>query len=205
MPLEDYRRNRKFTETPEPIGRARRSSRRRIFVVQKHDASRLHYDFRLAINGVLVSWAVPKGPSMNPAEKHLAIRTEDHPLEYADFEGVIPDGQYGAGTVMVWDTGTYDPRNGIPPDTQLARGKIDVVLHGTKLRGGFTLVRTGKRSADPSQKERWLLIKHRDQHADPSWDIENPRFDRSVLTGRSLKEIESGSRKKAPRRAQAHV
>ncbi len=105
-------------------------------------ASRLHYDFRLAINGVLVSWAVPKGPSMNPAEKHLAIRTEDHPLEYADFEGVIPDGKCGAGTVIVWDTGTYDPQNGIPPHPQLARGKIDVVLHGTKLRGGFT-VRTG--------------------------------------------------------------
>src|ERR1700730_14016236 len=192
MPLEEYRRKREFAATPEPMGRVRPSNRRRIFVVQKHNASRMHYDFRLAINGVLVSWAVPKGPSMNPAEKHLAIRTEDHPLEYADFEGVIPDGQYGAGTVMVWDTGTYDPQNGIPPDTQLARGKIDVV-HGTKLRGGFTLVRTGKRSADPSQKERWLLIKHRDEYADPSWDIESPRFERSVLARRSLKDIERGT------------
>ena len=205
MPLEDYRRKRKFTETPEPVGRARRSSAGRIFVVQKHDASRLHYDFRLAINGVLVSWAVPKGPSMNPAEKHLAIRTEDHPLEYAEFEGVIPDGQYGAGTVMVWDTGAYDPKSGIPMDKQLAQGKIDVVLHGTKLRGGFTLVRTGKGSAGSDGKERWLLIKHRDENADPSWDIESPRLDRSVLTGRSMKEIESGRPKKMPRRGHAYA
>src|SRR6266550_4199096 len=160
MPLEDYRLKRKFTETPEPAGRPRRNSGTRIFVVQKHHASRLHYDFRLAINGVLVSWAVPKGPSMNPAEKHLAIRTEDHPLEYAEFEGVIPEGQYGAGTVMLWDTGSYDPQNGVPPDEQLARGKIDMELHGTKLRGGFTLVRTGKSSS--GAKESWLLIKQRD-------------------------------------------
>src|SRR5438105_10006274 len=116
MPLEVYRIKRKFTETPEPAGRPRRNSKRRIFVVQKHAASRLHYDVRLAINGVLVSWAVPKGPSMNPAEKRLAIRTEDHPLEYAEFEGVIPQGQYGAGTVMVWDTGSYAQQNDIPPD-----------------------------------------------------------------------------------------
>ena len=139
MPLEEYRRKRKFAETPEPVGRARRSGRRCIFVVQKHDASHLHYDFRLAINGVLVSWAVPKGPSMNPAEKHLAIRTEDHPLEYAEFEGVIPVGQYGVGTVIVWRTGTYDPQNSIPPDKQLALGKIGVALRGVKLRGSFTL------------------------------------------------------------------
>src|SRR5712671_5988909 len=118
MPLEEYRRKRKFGATPEPPGRIQRRSRRCIFVVQKHDASRLHYDFRLAINGVLVSWAVPKGPSMNPADKRLAVRTEDHPLEYADFEGVIPEGQYGAGTVMVWDKGPYDPKNRIPPDKQ---------------------------------------------------------------------------------------
>jgi bifunctional non-homologous end joining protein LigD len=205
MPLEEYRRKRKFAETPEPVGRARPSGRRCIFVVQKHDASHLHYDFRLAINGVLVSWAVPKGPSMNPAEKHLAIRTEDHPLEYAEFEGVIPEGQYGAGTVMVWDTGTYDSQDSVPPDRQLAQGKIDVVLHGRKLRGGFTLVRTGKRATDFKDKERWLLIKHRDEYADPSWDIENPRFDRSVLTGRGLKEIASGRPKKVPRAGHAYV
>ncbi len=205
MPLEDYRIKRKFTETPEPAGRSRRNSHRRIFVVQKHDASRLHYDVRLAINRVLVSWAVPKGPSMNPAEKRLAIRTEDHPLEYAEFEGVIPQGQYGAGTVMVWDTGSYKPLDGNTPSEQLARGKIDVVLHGTKLRGGFTLFRTGMRPADVSQKERWLLVKHRDEFADPSWDIESPRFDRSALTGRSLKEIENDRPRKMPRLGQAHL
>jgi bifunctional non-homologous end joining protein LigD len=196
MPLTEYRRKRKFTETPEPEGRVRRGECSRIFVVQKHDASRLHYDFRLAINGVLVSWAVPKGPSMNPAEKHLAIRTEDHPIEYADFEGVIPAGQYGAGMVMVWDKGTYKPKDGVPPDEQLARGKIDIELHGVKLRGGFSLVRTPMRSAGAGNKEHWLLIKHRDEHADPEWDIEEPRLDRSVLTGRSLKEIASGRPKK---------
>jgi bifunctional non-homologous end joining protein LigD len=171
-----------------------RESRKRIFVVQKHAASHLHYDFRLAIKGVLASWAVPKGPSMNPAEKRLAIRTEDHPLEYAEFEGTIPENQYGAGTVMVWDTGDYEPKGGIPPDKQLQQGKIDVILSGAKLRGGFALVRTGMHSADPSRKERWLLIKQRDEHADPAWEIESPRFARSVLTGRSLKEIQIGSR-----------
>src|SRR3979411_3033077 len=144
MPLEHYRNKRKFIETPEPAGRPRRSSSKHIFVVQKHAASHLHYDFRLAIDGVLVSWAVPKGPSMNPADKRLAIRTEDHPLEYAEFEGVIPRGQYGAGTVMVWDKGTYDPNNNTPPGQQLAQGKIDVELHGTKLLGGFTLIRAEK-------------------------------------------------------------
>lgn len=205
MPLEDYRLKRKFTETPEPAGRPRGNSKRRIFVVQKHAASRLHYDVRLAINGVLVSWAVPKGPSMNPAEKRLAIRTEDHPLEYAEFEGVIPQGQYGAGTVMVWDTGSYEPLDGNPPSKQLARGKIDVVLHGTKLRGGFTLFQTGMRPTDASQKERWLLVKHRDEYADPSWDIENPCFDRSAITGRNLKEIENGRPGKMPRPRHAHV
>jgi len=199
MPLEEYRRKRKSTETPEPAGRARRSRHSRVFVVQKHDASRLHYDFRLAIAGVLVSWAVPKGPSMNPAEKRLAVRTEDHPLEYAEFEGVIPAGQYGAGTVMVWDLGTYEPQDGLSPEEQLARGKIDIALHGQRLRRGFALIETGNRLADPGKKERWILVKQRDEYADPSWDIESARFARSVLTSRTLKEIAAGSPRKMPR------
>src|SRR6202790_5802676 len=132
MPLEDYRNKRRFAETPEPEDRRRRNSYRSTFVVQKHDASRLHFDFRLAIQGVLVSWAVPKGPSMNPADKRLAIRTEDHPLEHAKFEGVIPPGQYGAGTVMVWAREPSEPQDSRPPAEQLARGKIDVVLQGMK-------------------------------------------------------------------------
>jgi bifunctional non-homologous end joining protein LigD len=189
MPLNDYRSKRNFKKTPEPSGRIRRAGRSHIFVVQKHVASSLHYDFRLEIKGVLVSWAVPKGPSMNPAEKRLAIRTEDHPLEYADFEGVIPDGEYGAGTVMVMDKGTYKPKNGTPPDEQLASGKIEISLHGKRLRGSFTLIQTGKRSSDPSQRKRWLLIKHHDEYVDTSWDIEKRKYARSVLTGRVLKEI----------------
>jgi bifunctional non-homologous end joining protein LigD len=201
MPLEDYRHKRKFAETPEPEGRRRRSRSKDIFVVQKHAASHLHYDFRLAINGALVSWAVPKGPSMNPADKRLAIRTEDHPLEYAGFEGVIPEGQYGAGIVVVWDTGPYEPLDGKSPSEQLARGKIDVMLHGTKLRGGFTLLRTGM----VSQKERWLLVKQRDEDAVSSWDIDSPRLDRSALTGRSMKEIENGRLKRARRLGQTRV
>ena len=196
MPLEDYRSKRNFNATPEPAGRVRRGGRGRIFVVQKHDASRLHYDFRLLINDVLVSWAVPNGPSMNPTERRLALRTEDHPLEYSDFEGVIPKGQYGAGTVMVWDKGTYEPDDGIPLDVQLARGKIDVLLHGKKLRGGFTLVRTQKGLKASRAKERWLLVKRRDQYADSSFDIASPGLERSVLTGRTMKEIEQGRRSK---------
>jgi len=190
MPLDEYRRKRKFSATPEPPGRVRsRSGRSPIFVVQKHDASRLHYDFRLEINGVLASWAVPKGPSLDPAVKRLAIRTEDHPIEYANFEGVIPEGQYGAGTVMVWDKGTYSPDGDLSSERQLAKGEIKVVLHGKKLRGGFVLLCPGRPLADPGSKTRWLLIKRRDDYADPSWQIEDPALNRSVKTGRTLKEI----------------
>jgi bifunctional non-homologous end joining protein LigD len=181
MALEDYRRKRKFAETPEPAGRARRSDRSRIFVVQKHAARRLHYDARLAIGGVVASMAVPRG----------------------DFEGVIPAGHYGAGTVMVWDKGTYEPKHGIPPDKELAQGKIDVELHGAKLRSGFSLVRPAMRSAAPGAMERWLLIKHRDAYADPAWDVEDPALDRSVLTGRSMHEIEGGRPKEGSRRPRA--
>jgi bifunctional non-homologous end joining protein LigD len=193
MPLDEYRRKRKLGATPEPPGRVRRrSGRDLIFVVQKHDASRLHYDFRLEINGVLASWAVPKGPSLDPAVKRLAIRTEDHPIEYADFEGVIPEGQYGAGSVMVWDKGTYAPDGDLSPEQQLAKGEIKVVLHGKKLGGGFVLVCPGGRLAEPGNKTRWLLIKRRDEYADPSWQIDDPALDRSVETGRTLKEIKQG-------------
>jgi bifunctional non-homologous end joining protein LigD len=125
------------------------------FVVQKHDATNLHYDFRLEIQGVLISWAVPTGPSLSPADKRLAMMTEDHPLEYVDFEGVIPEGEYDAGTVMVWDAGTYQTSDGTPAEEQLKRGEIKFMLHGNKLKGGFVLVHTGKRSSSPSQRKRW--------------------------------------------------
>jgi bifunctional non-homologous end joining protein LigD len=125
---------------------------------------------------------------MNPADKRLAIRTEDHPLEYADFEGVIPEGQYGAGAVLVWDRGEYAPKGDMTPAEQAAQGKIDVDLRGQKLRGGFTFVRAG-RSTDRANRERWLLVKHRDRYADPSWNIEASELDYSVLTGRRLREI----------------
>jgi bifunctional non-homologous end joining protein LigD len=128
---------------------------------------------------------------MNPADKRLAVRTEDHPLEYARFEGVIPPGQYGAGTVMVWDLGKYEPSEN-PPEEQLALGKIQIVLQGEKLRGGFTLVKIENRSMNSTRRDHWLLIKSRDEYADPSWDIESVRFDCSVLTGRSLNEIKDG-------------
>jgi bifunctional non-homologous end joining protein LigD len=190
--LAAYRSKRVFTETPEPVGRVRRSARTRAFVVQKHAASRLHYDFRLAVNGILASWAVPKGPSMAPADKRLAVRTEDHPLEYAKFEGMIPPGQYGAGIVMVWDLGKYEPLEDQPPEEQLALGKVQIVLQGEKLRGGFTLIQIKNRFMKSGQRDYWLLVKSRDEYADPSWDIDSARFDRSVLTGRTMKEIKEG-------------
>jgi len=193
MALDEYRKKRSFDETPEPAGRGQPSDSGLSFVVQMHDASRLHYDFRLAIEGVLVSWAVPKGPSMNPADKRLAVQTEDHPLEYADFEGAIPAGHYGAGTVMVWDRGAYESADSEPLARQLHSGEIKVVLHGEKLRGRFTLIHTGKRSSDRQAKKQWLLIKGRDEEADRSWDIEDSLLDRSVLSGRTLSQIAAGA------------
>jgi bifunctional non-homologous end joining protein LigD len=155
--LAEYNRKRRFEVTPEPAGRpARRRSRGLAFVVQKHRASHLHYDFRLEHEGAMLSWAVPKGPSLDPATKRLAMMTEPHPMDYNDFEGVIPEGEYGGGTVMIWDRGTWTPE---VPDVgaALARGDLKFTLHGRKLTGSWVLVRTRNR--------QWLLIKHRDRFA----------------------------------------
>lgn len=189
--LDDYRRKRRFDKTPEPSGEktSQAPSAANRFVVQKHDARRLHYDFRLEIDAVLRSWAVPKGPSLNPADKRLAMQTEDHPLDYFDFEGVIPEGQYGAGPVMVWDLGTFQPEGDVPAAKQLEKGELKFVLHGQKLRGGFALVKI--RPKDKGGKDKpWLLIKHKDFAADPAWNIDD--HDGSVLTARDLKEIDEG-------------
>lgn len=183
MTLDIYRRKRRFDQTPEPTGRVESGSQHR-FVVQKHRASHLHYDFRLEMDGVLKSWAVPKGPSLDPSEKRLAMQVEDHPASYFQFEGVIPEGNYGAGTVMVWDLGTWEPL-GKPPE-MLNKGNLKFRLHGQKLNGEFVLARM--RSRRPGSKgTEWLLIKKRDETAQPGFDIDN--LDYSVLTRRSLDAI----------------
>lgn len=199
MPLEIYRKKRNFRQTPEPSGKARPSRGKAMFLVQKHDASRLHYDFRLAIEGVLVSWALPKGPSLDPAVRRLATRTEDHPIEYANFEGTIPEGEYGGGTVMLWDRGTFESQDELTAAEQLERGEIKFLLHGKKLQGAFVLIHTGRGAAKPRDRGRWLLLKRRDEAAVSSWDPEDPKLGRSVATGRTLDEIARGrpARKRA--------
>lgn len=155
MSLDEYHAKRDFKVTKEPKGQRAASRKKLIYVIQKHQASRLHYDFRLEWHGVLLSWAVPKGPSLDPSVKRLAMQVEDHPIDYANFEGVIPEGEYGGGTVMVWDYGTWEPE--VPDiDEALARGDLKFTLHGKKLKGSWVLVRTPR---------GWLLIKHRDEYA----------------------------------------
>src|SRR5216684_5108868 len=180
--LEEYRRKRKFERTPEPAGKPAQKEDN-FFVVQKHAARRLHFDFRLAIQGVLKSWAVPKGPSLNPADKRLAVQTEDHPMDYGNFEGKIPQGNYGAGTVMVWDRGTYSVIGEADAGKQLQRGEIKFELNGEKLRGSFVLVKL-KQSEKGNE---WLMIKHKDAAEDSSWKIDE--HDGSALTGRTIEEI----------------
>ncbi|HYL57627.1 MAG TPA: DNA polymerase ligase N-terminal domain-containing protein, partial [Candidatus Acidoferrales bacterium] len=194
MALEKYRSKRTPGRTPEPFGVAPASAPKASagsFVVQKHAARALHYDFRLEMEGVLRSWAIPKGPSTNPADKRLAVMVEDHPLEYADFEGVIPESNYGAGAVIVWDRGSYhviDPP-GADAAEAVAKGKLDLELEGFKLHGAYSLVRT--RSAAATQrinpKTSWLLIKKRDGYSNER-DVaeEHPR---SVLSGLTLEEL----------------
>lgn len=197
--LKAYKHKRDFRRTSEPAGERNGAagSSQPIFVIQKHDASNLHYDFRLEVDGVLKSWAVPKGPSTDPGEKRLALPTEDHPLDYADFEGVIPEGEYGGGTVLVWDRGPY--RNlrtekedqAVSMSEALDEGKVEVWLEGEKVPGGYALIRTGG-----GDDERWLLIKMDDEKADAR---RNPTSTEpaSVLSGRTLEEIaaEEGTQK----------
>jgi bifunctional non-homologous end joining protein LigD len=183
--LEEYRKKRHFNRTPEPPGKDTGLATENVFVVQKHAARRLHYDFRLAINGTLKSWAVPKGPSQNSMDKRLAVQTEDHPLEYGGFEGKIPEGSYGAGTVMVWDRGTFRVEGEANALKQLERGEIKFNLNGEKLRGSFALVKL----KNSEKGNEWLMIKHKDATEDREWDVE--KHDGSVLTGRTLEEIKA--------------
>jgi bifunctional non-homologous end joining protein LigD len=195
--LATYRKKRRFDQTPEPSGRKEKAAparRRRAmrFVVQMHRATRLHYDFRLEAGGVLASWAVPKGPTLAPGDRRLAVHVEDHPLDYRDFEGNIPVGQYGAGSVIVWDRGTYTLAEGDDPADEIANGKIKFILHGKKLHGEFTLVKIKAREGEHG--EPWLLIKDRDEYADPNYDPgDHPE---SVKSGKTLKDVAGDPRAK---------
>ncbi|HVB82956.1 MAG TPA: DNA ligase D [Candidatus Binataceae bacterium] len=199
MPLEEYRSKRSADSTPEPFGESPRLASRGggMFVVHKHAATRLHYDFRLEMEGVLRSWAIPKGPSLNPADKRLAVMVEDHPIEYGDFEGIIPEGNYGAGEVIVWDRGVYRVTD--PPDDAAAgvrAGKLDIEMFGFKLKGGYAMVRTSGRGlrarATRNEKPQWLLIKRHDGFASAEADIVESR-PRSVLSGLTLQELPGAS------------
>jgi bifunctional non-homologous end joining protein LigD len=189
-PLAEYKRKRDFTRTAEPAGeKVGTGSRHALhFVIQKHAASHLHYDFRLELDGVMKSWAVPKGPSYDPAVRRLAMEVEDHPIEYNSFEGTIPKGQYGGGTVMLWDRGTYEPEGGGGEEALrdgYERGDLKIVLHGKRLSGGWVLVRMRR---DDSDRAQWLLIKHRDESADAKYDVTEDVVT-SVASGRTMDQI----------------
>lgn len=190
MALTEYKKKRKFDKTPEPGPERKRTKSGRMFVIQKHRATALHYDFRLEADGVLKSWAVPKGPSLDPKVKRLAMQVEDHPVDYAKFEGVIPEGEYGGGTVMVWDYGTYKPEETTNVSEAIRKGELKFSLNGKKLKGSWVLVRTRER--------QWLLLKHRDYYTTEEEVTELAPV--SILTRRSLAEIaedEGGNVKKA--------
>jgi DNA ligase D-like protein (predicted 3'-phosphoesterase) len=190
MGLSEYRRMRRSRHSPEPRGRqrrrrgARRSGKQPRFVIQHHAARSDHYDFRLEIDGVLVSWAIPKGPSTNPTDRRMARRTEDHPLEYAEFEGVIPEGEYGAGGVIVWDHGTYANRTEYEMTRCLGRGHLSFRLNGEKLHGGYALTRIRE-----GEDETWLLMKRRDDAADARRNPVRSQPE-SVLSGRHLDDLD---------------
>lgn len=186
--LHTYREKRDFTKTSEPAGteRGTRKSKAHAYLIQKHEARNLHFDFRLEHEGVLKSWAIPRGPSMDPGDKRLAVRTEDHPLEYGSFEGSIPKGQYGGGTVMLWDEGTWEPL--ADPDEGFKEGKLKFIVHGKRLHGAFALVRLRSDTGRKQGKENWLLIKEKDEYARPG---EGGDLIESQLTSvRSEREME---------------
>lgn len=183
-PLIKYKEKRDFTRTPEPVSGEINSSKNSRFVIQKHDARKLHYDFRLEVGGVLKSWAIPKGPSMDPSQKRLAVPTEDHPIDYIDFEGIIPEGNYGAGTVIVWDNGTYrNLKENVPLEKAVEDGHIDIWLEGKKLKSGYALIKTGG-----GNRKFWLLLKKKDEMSKPDGDIlvDKPA---SVISGLGVEEI----------------
>jgi bifunctional non-homologous end joining protein LigD len=188
MGLEEYKRKRKFNETPEPVGKVQKEHGN-TFVIQKHHATRLHYDFRLEMEGVLRSWAIPKGPSLNPADKRLAMETEDHPIDYGEFEGIIPKGNYGAGKVIIWDNGTYEMVDPDTPEKGWKKGKLHFVLHGKKLYGEWVLVRG---SREPRQ---WIFFKIRDRYASAETEITESRPE-SIISGSLVDEIGEKSRSK---------
>src|SRR3954469_11700495 len=191
--LTTYRAKRDFEHTPEPRARAGRAGKQPTFVIQQHDATAMHYDFRLEVEGVLKSWAVPRGPSMNPRDKRLAMPTEDHPMAYGSFEGVIPEGQYGAGPVIVWDTGTYrnlTERDGseVPMSEALRNGHAKFWLEGEKLRGGWALTRT---PVGGGKREKWLLGKRRAAAAAPRRNPVSTQQE-SVVSGKTIAEMRRG-------------
>lgn len=184
MALKDYNAKRKFNETTEPEGKSKKSKDKLIFVIQRHAASRLHYDFRLEMDGVLKSWAVPKGPSLDPKDKRLAMMVEDHPYDYKDFEGNIPEGNYGAGQVEIWDSGTYEPldQNSKLSDEkellkELHAGSLKFILHGKKLKGEFALVKMKN-----TEENSWLLIKHKDDFAESDYNAEENTAKNSLVS-----------------------
>lgn len=190
--LKKYHEKRDFKKTAEPKGTIKKTKKKKgelLFVVQKHAASHLHYDFRIEVNGVLVSWAIPKGFSFDPSVKHLAVQTEDHPYEYGSFEGIIPQGEYGGGTVMLWDTGTYTnikEKDGklVPMDECLTKGSVEIELHGKRLKGAFALIKMRGRG-----ENQWLMIKMDDTYADRERTELPKSWDRSVTTKRTMKQI----------------
>lgn len=188
--LKEYSQKRNFEETTEPKPAPKHSKSGNLFVVQQHAASHMHFDFRLEVEGVLASWAIPKGPSLDPHIKRLAVMTEDHPLEYAHFEGIIPEGNYGAGAVIVWDIGTYENLKKDSMTTCLNRGIIEIHLNGEKLKGNFALVRTGNK-----ESKNWLLIKLQDKFASDTKDLVASKK-KSVLSGKTIKHLEKLKEKK---------